>query len=252
MSQNKSSSITDRIGTIAANSSDEQLIEKVKRFAFKSYEDEIIVKMPYCDHSSTTTTLASSVNSFYQFKVNSIYDPDLTGGGHQPLGRDTWASIYNYYKVLEVNIKLELFDTNLVTSGGSTAAVVPTYYGMMLDITATPPSTRLAWLEAVEGSFSSRQQTFTPIKMANVLQTKDVDPIVFNMKWTPEMFDKNILLNGGDPGWTAVGSDPSVSEYLTLIAWNPEAGSRYVHWKITLEYITAFKQINKTLMNTNQ
>lgn len=36
------------------------------------------------------------------FRANSIYDPDATGisGGGQPYGRDTYAGIYNHYKVL--------------------------------------------------------------------------------------------------------------------------------------------------------
>lgn len=246
----KSSSVTDRIGTDGASRQDEQLIEKVKRFAFKSYEDEIIVKLPFCDHTSSTNTLPTSVNGFYQFKANSIYDPDQTGVGHQPLGRDTWASIYNYYKVLETNIKLEIIDTNFAAAGGSGATVTPTYYGMMLDITGTAPASRIAWLEAAEGSMSNRQQVFSEIKMANTLASKNPNPLTFYMKWTPELFDKNIIQGGGDSGWTSVSGDPTLLEYLTLIAWNPEATSRYCHWRITMEYIVAFKQVNRTLMNT--
>lgn len=252
MSQNnKSSSVTDRIGTIGANNNDERVIEKVKRYAFKSYEDEVVVKMPYADQSGSTTTLVTNISSFWQYKVNSIFDPDLTGVGHQPLGRDTWASIYNYYKVLECNIMVEIVDTNLSATGGSAAAQAPTYYGLMLDITATPPGTRLAWLEAVENN-NNRQQMFSEIQLANVIASRGPNSLKFNMKWTPDLFDKSIIQGGGDPGWTAVGSDPVILEYLTLLAWNPEAVSRYCHYRITLEYICAFKQVNKTLLNTNQ
>lgn len=33
------------------------------------------------------------------YALNGIFDPDITGGGHQPYGRDTMATIYNQYKV---------------------------------------------------------------------------------------------------------------------------------------------------------
>lgn len=31
--------------------------------------------------------------------MNGIYDPYQTGGGHQPQGRDQWATFYNRYRV---------------------------------------------------------------------------------------------------------------------------------------------------------
>jgi hypothetical protein len=36
----------------------------------------------------------------YQFRANSIYDPDLTGIGHQPRGRDQLALLYEKYCVI--------------------------------------------------------------------------------------------------------------------------------------------------------
>jgi hypothetical protein len=39
----------------------------------------------------------------YQFRANSIFDPDLTGVGHQPLASDEWGAFYNKYRVLKVH-----------------------------------------------------------------------------------------------------------------------------------------------------
>ncbi len=36
------------------------------------------------------------------FRVNSVYDPDYSLTGHQPRDFDTWATVYNRYKVVEV------------------------------------------------------------------------------------------------------------------------------------------------------
>lgn len=54
------------------------------------------------------------------FRLNSLYDPDYTGTGHQPLGFDQWASVYDKYYVRRARIKVtELKDasTNVTPCG---------------------------------------------------------------------------------------------------------------------------------------
>ena len=246
----------DRIGNESQRDEDIKNVETIKRYAFKSYQDEIVVKMPYVDTFNTFVALpAGALTGFQQYKINSIWDPDLTGVGHQPLGRDTWSAIYNYYKVLEATITVEIFDlthnTDTVVPGSGQSS--PTYYGGMLDITAAPPSTKQAWFEACEAQLNSRQQMFTKPQGYNVIASRGKNSIKFTMKWTPDLFEKNVLQGGGDPGWNAVGSDPTILEYATLIAHNPNsAAARYVNYSAKIEYIVAFKQLNKSLLNTSQ
>jgi len=45
------------------------------------------------------TAGAAGLAGLYKYRANSIYDPDQTGGGHQPYGRDTLATLYNHYVV---------------------------------------------------------------------------------------------------------------------------------------------------------
>jgi len=40
------------------------------------------------------------------YNLNSIFDPDQSGGGHQPLGRDQFATLYNRYRVLKARVKI--------------------------------------------------------------------------------------------------------------------------------------------------
>lgn len=244
---------TDRVGTHAEDPKDRDIIEKVKHFGFKCFEDEIVVKMPYVDSVNSTYAVPNGTNGFYQYKINSIYDPDLTGVGGQPLSRDTWAGIYNYYKVLEAKIRVEIIDTTHETTAGkiSASTAAPTIYGGMLDITATPPANRQAWLNAYAANNANRQQLFSYPQTYNVIGSRGDSRLHFEMNWKPELFEKNVIQGGGDPGWTAVGSDPVLLEYLTLIAHNPEAVSRYCWFRVEIDYIVAFKQVNKTLLNTN-
>lgn len=245
--------VTDRIGTHAESNEDRQIIEKVKRFGFRVFEDEIVVKMPYVDSVSSVYTIPSGISGFYQYKINSIFDPDLTGAGRQPLGRDTWTQIYNYYKVLETKIKVEIIDTTHITTAGNISGGTPSpsIYGGMLDIAASPPGNRQAWFEAYAANNANRQQLFSYPQTVNVIASRGEPRVTFTMNWKPDLFEKGVIQGGGDPGWTAVTTDPNILEYLTLISFNPDLNSRYAYFRVELEYIVAFKQVNKTLLNTN-
>lgn len=45
----------------------------------------------------------SAINPDYVFNLNSTYDPDRSGVGHQPYGRDTYNTLYNRYRVFAVS-----------------------------------------------------------------------------------------------------------------------------------------------------
>lgn len=55
----------------------------------------------------------------YQFRLNSIYDPDVTGGGHQVMGRDQWATLYAHYRVYKAVVQVDFSagTSEIVTCG---------------------------------------------------------------------------------------------------------------------------------------
>jgi len=58
----------------------------------------MVTKLSYYQIISLpNTTITDSV-----FSLNCLYDPDISGGGHQPRGFDQWASFYSRYRVLSV------------------------------------------------------------------------------------------------------------------------------------------------------
>lgn len=64
----------------------------------------------YTEMIRLTTGAAGVFGAIQKFRLNSLFDPDETGTGHQPYGRDTMAAIYNRYKVHACNIKMTLID----------------------------------------------------------------------------------------------------------------------------------------------
>lgn len=47
-------------------------------------------------------------NAHYQFRANSIFDPNYTGSGHQPYKHDTYQQLFDHYLVYKSFIKCEV------------------------------------------------------------------------------------------------------------------------------------------------
>ena len=59
----------------------------------------------YATQINLVPTVAG-VAAVHQFRANGIYDPDLTGVGHQPYGHDQYEQIYNNYRVIKSTITI--------------------------------------------------------------------------------------------------------------------------------------------------
>lgn len=72
-------------------------------------------KMVYYD----TVLLTDEVLSYaeYVFSLNSIYDPDVTGTGHQPRGADQWGVLYREYMVRGARYNVQFYASTNSTTG---------------------------------------------------------------------------------------------------------------------------------------
>lgn len=70
--------------------------------------DRFFTKLKYTDIHALTFTGSSGVPANQSYRVNSIFDPDITGTGHQPLGHDEFAVLYNRYRVYGMKYHITL------------------------------------------------------------------------------------------------------------------------------------------------
>ncbi len=83
-----------------------------------------LVKLRYVDTITLNAGAAAVVA--HTFRATSIFDPDRTGTGHQPLLHDTYALLYGSYRVISSTIRC--------TPVASTAStVVPNFWGVFTD-----------------------------------------------------------------------------------------------------------------------
>jgi len=64
-----------------------------------------VVKLRY--HEIVNETSAG-FSLYYNLIANGLYDPNYSGGGHQPLGYDQWTQFYNHYVVLGSKISVKI------------------------------------------------------------------------------------------------------------------------------------------------
>lgn len=78
-----------------------------------------------------------------QYRLNSIFDPDLTATGHQPMLRDTMALLYATYVVEKCHLEVEFFSN------------VPTFWIFRGANTSTVPTNATLEGERVDSAFLS-------------------------------------------------------------------------------------------------
>jgi hypothetical protein len=131
------------------------------------------------------------------FNVNSLFDPEFTGTGHQPREFDTWASIYAKYRVLECLVEV---DVRQRASHGITVCVVPSNSSTALTIGDYPQELPRAVRLGITGS--SQPPVRASIK---------IDPRAI-LGMTPAEF------RGDDSTGALVTASPSQLVYLHVFA----------------------------------
>lgn len=57
---------------------------------------------------------------------NGLYDPDVSGSGHQPLGFDEWMAFYDRYRVLASTCTVNTINTNTTAGNNLQTTLIPT------------------------------------------------------------------------------------------------------------------------------
>lgn len=78
-----------------------------------------ITKMKYSEQVTT------DANGQYRFNLNSIYDPNQTGTGHQPYGFDTLSTLYNRYRVISCGWRIQCNWTSNQTAQPVLVGAIP-------------------------------------------------------------------------------------------------------------------------------
>lgn len=210
------------------------------------YNNNYTVRLTYADSLRHELNYSSAATQI--FRTNSIYDPDYTNVGHQPLMRDLWSSQYDYYTVIACDYEIHLYngavDSLTWTSSGTYANRIGCCQATLM---------RTTNVNDIQGT------NVYPIAEMKNSTTKFLVPentVVFKGTLTPGDFIVDAKDSDSDSTWTAVGANPTVGRYLGYQLTSSQQAALTGQNKtpviavtayIKLDYIVQFTQVNQSL-----
>ncbi len=67
---------------------------------------KFLTRLTYVTDQIPVTSVTPNITGIYQFVCNGMFDPDLTGGGHQPFYYDQLSEFYKRYRVISSTISV--------------------------------------------------------------------------------------------------------------------------------------------------
>lgn len=174
------------------------------------YEEPIVLNCP------------SGTMGNYQFSLNGLYDPNITGTGHQPMYFDQYTALYDHYCVIGAKATVRGF----INPGGANAQVAI----LINDDTSTTGS-------SLDSIGEQSQACYT---LANPLNTK---PFTLTKKWSAKkFFGKDVLANTDLQG--TASSNPTEQSYLNVCCQAlDKASTCALQFTIMIKYIVVFKEL---------
>lgn len=179
-------------------------------------------KLRYNTQQQISST--SGIMQHYTMRANSLFDPDFSGIGHQPMGFDQWSNLYNHYVVVGARMTVRFMNAS-----GSASANPPYYGGVLLtDQSSFPYSNASAVIESRKG-ISRMGAWLFPLQLTQNFSAKGF----YNLTDTKDNFDRI---------GAAVTTNPAEEAFFQV--WLQPVGSQTIGLTadITIEYICKFSE----------
>lgn len=170
--------------------------------------------------SSTSGAVAS-----YVFSCNGLYDPDISGTGHQPAGFDQMMLSYEHYTVLRARMT--------ATFHNNTASVNPTA-ALGLNASSTPITTVTQIIE--DGLVTTVRMNGNGVYGCVQTLQRSID--IGRFGGVPKLLDDSNYRG-------SVAGNPTEQSYFMLQLWNTELSTSSSAVDIEIEYDAVFTEPRK-------
>lgn len=199
-------------------------IDGITRFGFPN---QIITKLRYCEILNTTSTSGARGGNIW--RANGIFDPDVTGVGHQPMFRDSYAALYNHYRVLGSKIRV-----TYVSNAGNESTDGPWVCCLLGGDDATFPSVPQTSMESNDSQWA-------------ILPADKGETVTLEMTFDPA---SNLGQEGEhDDQEGAVGGDPGEQYYFDSCFYDAAGNTSNVFMFVELFYTVKFYELQSQAQN---
>lgn len=186
-------------------------------------------KLFYYDYGLTHSGTAGAVKNYF-FTANGLFDPNVTGTGHQPMGFDQMMLMYEQYTVVASKISATIVN---VTGSGS----------LRCGIYLTPDATNLTDpIQIMEnGLITTKVHPYTPV--TGLIKDHDLSCDVvkyFGRGKNPRVLLNDTLLYG------TVAANPTEQVYYSITSWDAFTAVSYtILFDVLIEYDAYFWEPRK-------
>jgi len=171
----------------------------------------------------STIPLSSPVGALinYNFTANGMYDPDLTGGGHQPMYFDQMSALYNHYVVIGSKIRVTVPSSDNdymigVYNNDDTALVVSSWTAL-------------------------NEQSLATSKM---VPTKATYPTIVQNKWSAKKYFGGSIMSNTDLQGTPTSNPTEATIYNVFMQSVSQVSTVSAFYaKVEIEYIAIWKEL---------
>jgi hypothetical protein len=206
-----------------------------------AYNNSFTVRLSYADNYRMDVNYGSVGRQI--FRMNSIYDPDYTNTGHQPMFRDMWASQYDYYAVLHCDYEIHLFnggvDTLTYTAVGTAAQRLGCVQAHFVRSTNV-------------SDFITTTSVYPIAEMKNV-STKFIVPetqAVFSGTLSQGDFLVDAVDSDSDQTWIAMGANPTINRFFGVVVTSAQPAAIVGQNKTPFTAIQAYVKLDYTVQFT--
>lgn len=160
----------------------------------------------------------------YIYSTNGLYDPNITGAGHQPMGFDQLMVFYEHYIVVRMKA--------IVTF--SNKSVYPVTVSLSLNGNNTAPTDTSA---LQEGGYMVKDR-LTGVGTQSSVKT-------LSLTCNNAKFEGYKSILDADEFKGTVASNPTEQTYLNIVAWDPDGKSGDLILEVLLEYESWFVEPRK-------
>lgn len=185
--------------------------------------------MPYYDNNNFSTGAAGAAGG-YVFTANGLYDPNITGVGHQPMGFDQMMLFYEHYTVTKAKITVNFYNNDVDDS-------------VVVGILIAPDAT-------IETNASKINENGLCVrKWLSYLANNDGNKCSLTMTANIAKINGKRILNEDDYRGDAA-ANPQEQSYFHLFAYNQvTTNAPNVFFEVLIEYIAEFSEPRKMIQS---